>query len=284
MTTPRTWAPIGLAFVALAACWAQAPPVRPEFELNDVHSKLNATLHAGILYPASVSDIQAAVRAAKASGQAISISGGRHAMGGQQFGAGTLNLSMSGFKEVVAFDAERGIVEVQSGIQWPDLVAWLLAKQAGAKAQWGIRQKQTGADRLSIGGALASNIHGRGLDMRPMIDDVESFTLVDVAGDLQTCSRTEHPDLFRLVIGGYGLFGVIANVRVRLAPVRILERVVRVVDVDQFLPLVAAWLKEGCLYGDFQFAIDPQSDKFMKTGICAAISSPITAGPGRTRC
>src|SRR2546422_5696952 len=51
----------------------------------------------------------------------------------------------------------------------------LVDAQQGAAQQWGIRQKQTGADRLSIGGALAANAHGRGLLFKPFVGDVESF-------------------------------------------------------------------------------------------------------------
>jgi hypothetical protein len=34
-------------------------------------------------------------------------------------------------------------------MQWPELIDWLVERQKGAEAQWGIQQKQTGADRLS---------------------------------------------------------------------------------------------------------------------------------------
>jgi FAD/FMN-containing dehydrogenase len=244
-------------------------------ELNDIHSQLNATMHSAVITPKSVEEIQNAIRDAKAKGQFISISGGKHSMGGQQFGMGTIHLSMSSFNQVIGLDSEKGIIEVQSGIQWPELVDWLSKNQDGSGTKWGIRQKQTGADRLSIGGALSSNIHGRGLTMRPMIDDVESFTLIDANGDLKTCNRVENRELFRLVIGGYGLFGVIGTVQVRLTPVKILERVVQLVEVQDFIPLVTKRIQEGFLYGDFQFAIDPTSEDFMKRGIYS-LYKPVT--------
>ena len=53
-----------------------------------------------------------------------------------------------------------------------------------------IAQKQTGADRLSIGGAVAANVHGRGPRMRPIIADVESVTLLDADGELRQVSRS----------------------------------------------------------------------------------------------
>jgi FAD/FMN-containing dehydrogenase len=248
-------------------------------ELNDIHSQLNATRHSAVISPKAVEEIQSAIRAARAKGQFISISGGKHSMGGQQFGVGTINLSMSAFNQVIGLDSENGIVEVQSGIQWPDLVEWLSKNQDGSRTRWGIRQKQTGADRLSIGGALSSNIHGRGLTMRPMIDDVESFTLIDADGNLKNCNRVENGQLFRLAIGGYGLFGVIGTVKVRLTPVKTLERVVQLIDVQDFIPLVTRRIQEGFLYGDFQFAIDPQSEDFMKRGIYS-LYKPVTQTVG----
>src|SRR2546425_9242006 len=97
-------------------------------------------------------------------------------------------------------------------------MCYLVASQQGAARAWGIRQKQTGADRLSIGGALAANVHGRGLRFKPFIGDVESFVLVDADGIPRTCSREENAALFRLAIGGVGGFGVVASLPLRAAP------------------------------------------------------------------
>ncbi len=249
--------------------------------VNDIHSQLNLTRVHRVVRPDSVAAIQAAVRMARWEGRAVSIATGRHAMGGQQFGAGTVLLDMGAMNRVLAFDADRGEVEVEAGIQWPELVTHLLDVQRGRPQQWGIRQKQTGADRLSIGGALAANVHGRGLVLRPFIADVVSFTLVDGRGEVLTCSRSENPDLFGLAIGGYGLFGVIATVRLHLAPRQKLERVVEVREVEDLMAAFEQRKAEGFLYGDFQFAIDPASDDFLREGIfsCYRPVDPATPIP-----
>jgi FAD/FMN-containing dehydrogenase len=139
--------------------------------------------------------------------------------------------------------------------------------QAGRKKQWGIIQKQTGADRLTLGGALAANVHGRGLRMQPFIQDVESFTLLDANGELRECSRTQNSELFRLVIGGYGLFGIVTQVKLRLMPRTKLERVVKVIDADDLMPAIEKRIAAGYLYGDCQFSTDMQSGGFMKKGV-----------------
>src|SRR5256886_5320481 len=114
---------------------------------------------------------------------------------------------MGSMRQVLGFDAARGLIDVEAGIEWPELMRHLVNVQQGAAQQWGIRQKQTGADRLSIGGALAANAHGRGLKLKPFIGDVESFVLVEADGVPRTCSRAENAELFRLAIGGDGGVG-----------------------------------------------------------------------------
>jgi FAD/FMN-containing dehydrogenase len=145
----------------------------------------------------------------------------------------------------------------------------LIAMQQGRAAAWGIIQKQTGADRLTLGGALAANVHGRGLALKPIIGDVESFTLMDADGKLARCSRTENSELFSLAIGGYGLFGIVTRVRLRLMPRTKLERVVTMMDVADLMPACAERIAEGYLYGDCQFSTDTSSDTYLRKGVFA---------------
>ncbi|MCW1887340.1 FAD-binding oxidoreductase [Luteolibacter flavescens] len=234
---------------------------------NDVHSQLNPVRVAQIHRPRSTSEVAALIREAARDGRPVSICGARHAMGGQQFGDGTMLLDCSDMKEIGGLDRERGIVEAGAGLTWPELIAALHDEQTGESPVWTIRQKQTGADDLTLGGALASNIHGRGLRMKPFIDDVEAFTLVDASGEVRRCSRTEHADLFRLVIGGYGCFGVVTSVALRLAPRIKVARRVEVTTLDQLHGKMEERMEAGALYGDFQFAIDECSQDFLNRGV-----------------
>src|ERR1700761_658642 len=174
-------------------------------ELNDVHSRLNQTTPRFGEKPRSLSALFDVLKQAQRRGLATAISGGRHAMGGQQFLTGGCVVDMRAFNRILDFDLEQGLITVESGITWPELMRGYLSLQAGCVRQWGIRQKQTGADSLTVGGAIAANIHGRGLDCAPFSCDVESLQLLTPSGDLLTCSRRCHAELFSLVVGGYGL-------------------------------------------------------------------------------
>jgi FAD/FMN-containing dehydrogenase len=253
--------------------------------LNDLHSGLNPTRVHSVIPVASAADVQDAVRHAARQGRAVSIMGGRHAMGAQQFATDGVAIDTRPLCGIRDLDSEAGRIVVDAGVQWPELVGYLVAAQPKTRRQWGIAQKQTGADRLSIGGALAANVHGRGLTRPPFVADVEAFTLVDAAGELRRCSRTENAELFRIVIGGYGLFGVVTDVTLRLVPRHKVRRVVEVITAEHLMAAFDERIAAGFEYGDFQFALDPASPDFLHRGIfsCYMPVAPDTPIPPAQR-
>jgi len=247
---------------------ADRPPVRPLApRLNDVHARLNPSVPALQRRVHSLEELRAALRKAAHSGLGVSISGGRHAMGGQQFLQDGLALDMRGMNRILDFDREQGTISVEAGATWPELMRAYLAAQAGAPRPWGIRQKQTGADALTLGGAVAANIHGRCLDSAPFSSDVESLQLLCPDGEQLSCSREHNPELFRLVVGGYGLFGVVTSLRLRLVRRHKLQRVVELMDLPDLMRAFDARIRDGYTYGDFQFATDPGMPGFLSHGI-----------------
>ncbi len=242
-------------------------------QLNDVHSKLNATAVRRVERPTSEAEVVASIKRARAEGVGVAISGGRHAMGGQQLLDDGVVIDMSGMDAVLDLDREHGLLRVEAGIQWPALLAWLETEQGDAAGIWTYRQKQTGADSLSIGGAVAANVHGRGLTLRPFEDDVEALVLMDANGQRHQLSRTQQPDRFAAVIGGYGLLGVVTEVTLRLAPRQLLRRVVEVVHAAELPELFADRIAAGYEFGDWQYDIDPSSPHYLDRGIFSCYRS-----------
>ncbi len=253
--------------------------------VNDVHSQLNPTRVDRIVSVDSLETVRSTLQRARREGKALSVAGGQHAMGAQQFATDSVLVDMRSMNRVLRLDSEKGIVEVEAGIQWPALIENLIALQEGRSAQWGIAQKQTGADRLTLGGALAANIHGRGLKMKPIISDVESFVLLDASGELRRCNRSENAELFRLGVGGYGLLGIVTSVRLRLVPRRKVERIVELLTAEELMPAFERRISDGFLYGDFQFAINERSEDFLRRGIfsCYRPVDPETPVPANQR-
>jgi FAD/FMN-containing dehydrogenase len=283
--------------VPIAGCIARPLPVQSPYAsaipdrdtgtlVNDIHSQLNATQVAAVVKPDDMTELRAAIAAARAGGQSVSIAGGRHAMGGQQFGEANLLVDTRGMNRVLDFDAENGTITVEGGIQWPQLLEHLNRAQAGRERQWGIYQKQTGADRLSIAGALSCNAHGRGLTLGPIVQQVERFDLVDARGEVRTCSRQENAELFRLAIGGYGLLGIITRVQLKLRPRVKVRRVVQLGETAGIMERFGERIRDGYVYGDFQFTTDSSRDSFLRRGIFSCYQpvppdTPLTENPTR---
>lgn len=239
------------------------------FEVNDVQSQLNRTRVQRLVAPTSIEEIASTLRGARREHRPVSVCGGRHAMGGQQFGQDTILIDTRQLNRVIHFDKGRGLIQIEAGIEWPDLIAYLICEQATDPQQWGIREKQTGVDNVSLGGSLAANVHGRGLQFPPIIGDVESFDLVDAQGNIYSCSRDENSELFALAIGGYGLFGVIAQVTLRLVPRTKLERVVEIIAVKDLIAKVEDRVCQGFVYGDCQYSTDLETEAHLHAGVFA---------------
>lgn len=238
-------------------------------QLNDVHSRLNATTVAQIARPESLEELCAIIRAARQQGMAVSVAGGRHAMGGQQFRTGSLHVDTTALDRVLGSDGERGLLHIEAGAQWPAIIEASHAVAPSGGIAWGIRQKQTGVDDVTLAGSISANAHGRGLLMKPIGDDIEDLTLVNADGEVVSCSRSCNPELFSLVIGGYGLFGVIYSATLRLGPRLRLQRLVDVIDLDDAMHAIYRRVQEGCLFGDFQYVIDSRDERFLRRGVFA---------------
>src|SRR6201993_3375083 len=241
-------------FIRTAALFALAPRIlaarESEIWVNDVHSQLNRTRVRQLLSPRTRDQLAEIVRSVSRKGLPISVSGCRHSMGGQQFATDSICIDTRSLERVISFDQERGLIEAEAGIQWRKLIHTYLDAQSGRAKQWGIAQKQTGADTFTLGGSLSSNVHGRGLAMKPLISNIESFSLINADGKSIRCSRDQNTELFRLAMGGYGLFGLIESVTLRLVPRQKLRRVVEIIRAEDLPKRFEDRIAQKFLYGD----------------------------------
>jgi FAD/FMN-containing dehydrogenase len=271
-----------LAASVMAAIWPAdlaKIPTSQEVLVNDVQTELNPTRVSRILAIRNGEDASRAIRLAGRTGRAVSICGARHASGGQQFGTDTLLLDVRSWNQVLEFDRERGLIKVAGGIEWPDLMAYYLSAQKGEKRQWGIAQKQGGLDGLTIGGTVSANAHGHTLTRPPIVADVESLELIDSSGQTISCSRDTNSELFGLAIGGYGLFGMISSVTLRLVRRRKLRRNVSWAYAGEALEVLENKSASGALYGDFQYSIDDKSPDFMNRGLVTTYETVDSGAP-----
>jgi FAD/FMN-containing dehydrogenase len=81
------------------------------------------------------------------------------------------------------------------------------------------------------------------------------------------CDRKHDKELFSLAVGGYGLFGVITAVGLRLVPRRKVRRRVETRTIAEVAALIERRTKAGAPFGYFQYSIDETSPDFLRTGM-----------------
>jgi FAD/FMN-containing dehydrogenase len=154
------------------------------------------------------SQLKAILKYAKERKLKISIAGARHSMGGHTIYPNGIVLNMLPYKQM-ALDTTNNILTIGSGALWADALKYL-DKYGKSVA---IMQAFSS---FSVGGSISVNGHGWQKDLPPIAASVISFTMLTQSGEIIHCSRTENQELFQLAIGGYGLFGVILDVKLRV--------------------------------------------------------------------
>jgi FAD/FMN-containing dehydrogenase len=170
-----------------------------------------------------VEPLRAVLREARERRLKVSISGSRHSQGGHTYTAGGVVLDMRGFNRVRAVDPATMTINVESGASWDEV------QRAIAPRGLALKVMQS-SNIFTVGGTLSANAHGRDIDVTQVVEVVESFRLLLADGSVADVSRDRNPELFSLVIGGYGLYGVILDVTLRVTRDELYEQ--RAVSMD----------------------------------------------------
>jgi len=154
--------------------------------------------------------VKAALARAHDESLPVAIAGARHSMGGQTMNPRGIYLDMRGLR-CVRYDPESELVHVCAGTKWAEVVD-ALAEHGRA-----VKVMQSNSD-FSVGGTVSVNAHGWQNGMPPVGATVRSLRVVRADGTVVDASRDAHEDLFRHVVGGYGLFGVILEATLETVP------------------------------------------------------------------
>ncbi|MBT2785294.1 MULTISPECIES: FAD-binding oxidoreductase [unclassified Halomonas] len=140
----------------------------------------------------------------------VSIAGARHSMGAHTIAPDGIIINMLPFNEM-SLSEDGDVLTVQAGALWSDVIPFL--DRHGRSVA--IMQSDSS---FSVGGTLSVNAHGWQAKRPPISSSVKSFRLLLADGSILRCSREENAELFSLVLGGYGLFGIILEAELWTVP------------------------------------------------------------------
>lgn len=219
--------------------------------MNDV-SCLSRTEVAGVIAVKSEKDIADALNFARANGLKVSMAGARHSMGGHAFAPNGIVLDMTGFNSV-AVNENPHTMTVQSGARWHDI-------QNVLHPRFAVKAMQS-SDVFTVGGSISVNAHGMDHQVGAVERTLRRLRVMLADGTVVGASRTENTDLYRHVVGGYGLFGVILDAEIEITDNVIYRSERRLIDLADFPRVFAEEIASdpaiGLFYGHLSTA--PQS-------------------------
>ena len=167
---------------------------------------------------------------------------------GRCYGDASLSASVINtlrFDKILSFDNDRGIITCQSGLLLSDLLqvivpyGWFLPVTPGTKF-------------ITIGGAVASDVHGKNHHVDGSFSrHVYAISLMIGTGEVLTCTRENHPDLFWATCGGMGLTGVILDVTFQLKKIEtsfIRQKQIKAESLEEVMVLFAE-------YSDYTYSV-----------------------------
>ncbi len=160
----------------------------------------------------AVQQLVSLVKYVDSTGKKVSIAGARHSMGGHTIYPNGIQVNMLPFNRM-HLDESKKILYVQAGARWAEVILYLNSKG------YSVSVMQSN-NSFSVGGSISVNCHGWQNNSGPIASTVIGFDLIKANGEIIHCSRTENKELFGLVLGGYGLFGIILNVELKVVPNR----------------------------------------------------------------
>ncbi len=118
-------------------------------------------------------------------------------------------IDTSCMNKFISFDKEKGVIKALSGVSLSEILdliipeGWFLPVVPGTRA-------------ISLGGALASNVHGKNHHIDGAIANFTEEMEILTEGGLQVCTPLSNRELFFSTIGGMGMTGLIQSAKLRL--------------------------------------------------------------------
>ncbi|RZJ53397.1 MAG: FAD-binding oxidoreductase [Flavobacterium sp.] len=184
-----------------------------------------------------IKQLQSILKYAHQKNLKIAVAGAQHSMGGHSIYLGGIEVNMLPYKHI-ELDSVHNILTIGSGALWQDAIEYL------DKHGKSIAVMQAFSS-FSIGGSMSVNGHGWQKDSPPVSSSIISFALMNYKGEIFNCSRTENQELFKSVIGGYGLFGIILDVKLKVVDNTALRYKYVKLSAENYVPNYKKYISEN---------------------------------------
>ena len=164
------------------------------------YSKINFVTDMILYEPNNVQELQIFI---KNNRMPFCIIGAGYSFAGHTLLLNYYRISMKNINRMLYQD--NSLITVGSGCNWHDITEYLLNQQRAVA----VCQSYF---NFSVGGSISVNCHGRDVQFGSIANSIVNLKVMLSNGDIIFCDRTTNYELFKGVIGGYGLLGIILEV------------------------------------------------------------------------
>ena len=222
----------------------------PPGSLDDA-SRMSPTPIAKLVAVADETALAAALAEARAEGWGVAIAGARQSMGGQSLVRDGMVLDLTALS-AMSYDPQSKILRTGAGARWRDVLHFLDGKDRSVAIM-------PPYDDFSVGGSLASNSHGALAGQPPVAQSVRRLRVMQASGEIVSCDRQTRPELFALVLGGYGLAGVILDADLETVPNHAYHTSVDIMTVEALAARLGQPSTTGSEMVSARLAVEPES-------------------------
>lgn len=195
--------------------------ITPDQYVNEHHTNFGHIFHwtpRFVVEPHTAEDVRRAVEFAKQHRLHVATRGSAHSQSQLAVSNGGILLTMKSMHRILAVDPEGLTVDVEAGVVWRDLTHHL--------KRWDLAPPVlTNNLGVTIGGTLSmAGIGVASFKYGSQGDNVVEMDVVTGTGELATCSKTEHADLFWATIAGLGQCAIITRARLALRRTKAMTR------------------------------------------------------------
>ena len=159
--------------------------------------------------PGSLEDCEEALSYAKEKKMTICSRGGGYSYGDMILNSNEMVLRFSEMNKILSWDPDSGLIIVEPGVKFSNIF------EKSLPDNWTL-SACPGGD-ITVGGAVSNNVHGKDSWRTGNFGSlVKSFKFLLSNGNLLVIDREKNKDLFRAVIGGMGLFGIMVQITLQL--------------------------------------------------------------------
>ena len=171
---------------------------------------LNKSVQSWLLHPTNEEEVLECLQFAGQKKLSICPKGSGNSFGDVFLIRDHISLDITGFNKIKNFDPATGIIIVEPGVLLSEILGIVMPYKWFLVAV-------SGSIHTTVGGAIASNIHGKdSWKEGNFSNNIVSFKLLLADGSVRQVERAADAELFNCVVGGLGLIGVIIEATLQL--------------------------------------------------------------------